>query len=199
MGVGARLFRISFSGEHAYEIAVPARYGDSLFRDLVARAEGLGGGAYGMEALNVLRLEKGLLTHAELHGRTTAFDLGLQGMMSRKKDFIGRAAATRPGLMAEDRERLVGLKPIGAVKQLTAGAHLFAPDERAARENDQGYTTSAAFSPTLGHSIALAFLKNGPDRHGETIRAVDHVREVETLCEVCPPCFFDPDGGRARG
>ena len=199
MGQAARLFRISFSGEHAYEIAVPARFGESLFRLLVARAEGLGGGAYGMEALNVLRIEKGLLTHAELHGRTTSFDLGLSGMMSKKKDFVGRAAAMRPGLLVEERERLVGLKPVGAVKQLTAGAHLFEAGAEAVRANDQGYVTSVAYSPTLGAFLGLGFLRSGPERHGEHIRLVDHLRGVETLCEVCDPVFFDPTGGRARG
>ncbi|MDZ7708966.1 MAG: glycine cleavage T C-terminal barrel domain-containing protein [Roseovarius sp.] len=194
----ARLFRISFSGEHAYEFAVPARYGDSLFGQLVARAEDMGGGAYGMEALNVLRLEKGLLTHAELHGRTTAFDLRLERMISPRKDCIGKAAAARPGLIDPARERLVGLKPVGAVKQLTAGAHLFDEADAATRENDQGYVTSAGFSPTLGHAIALAFLSHGPDRHGDVVRMVDHLRGIETLCEVTPPTFFDPDGGRAR-
>ncbi len=79
LGVKGRLFRISFSGEHAYEIAVPARYGESLFRELVARAQGLGGGAYGMEALNGFRIENGFITHSEIHGRTTAFDLGMPG------------------------------------------------------------------------------------------------------------------------
>ncbi|NJR43769.1 MAG: hypothetical protein HC767_15050, partial [Akkermansiaceae bacterium] len=76
-GVEARLFRISFSGEEGYEIAVPTRYGEALFRDLVARAETMGGGPYGMEALNVLRIEKGFITHAEINGRVTAFDIGL--------------------------------------------------------------------------------------------------------------------------
>lgn len=198
-GIDARLFRISFSGEHAYEIAVPARYGDSLFRTLKTRAEALGGGAYGMEALNVLRIEKGFITHAEIHGRTTAFDIGMQGMMSRKKDFIGKTASQRPGLMEESRERLVGLKPVGDVRQLTAGAHLFNADDPAIRENDQGYVTSVGFSPTLGHYIGLGFLKHGPERIGETIRMVDHLRGVETTCEVCNPVFFDPEGGRARG
>ena len=198
-GIDARLFRISFSGEHAYEIAVPARYGDSLFRALKTRAEALGGGAYGMEALNVLRIEKGFITHAEIHGRTTAFDIGMQGMMSRKKDFIGKTASQRPGLMEESRERLVGLKPVGDVRQLTAGAHLFNADDPAIRENDQGYVTSVGFSPTLGHYIGLGFLKHGPERIGETIRMVDHLRGVETTCEVCNPVFFDPEGGRARG
>ncbi len=198
-GIGGRLFRISFSGERGYELAVPARYGAALFRDLVARAEGLGGGAYGMEALNVLRIEKGFLTHAELHGRTTAFDLGLGKMVSAKKVCVGQRAAARPGLTGPAREQLVGLKPAGAVKQILAGAHLFAERAEAVRENDEGYVTSACYSPTLGTTLGLGFLRNGRARHGEVIRMVDHLRGVETLCEVCDPVFFDPEGGRARG
>ena len=198
-GIAARLFRISFSGEHAYEIAVPARFGAALFRHLVARAEAMGGGAYGMEALNVLRIEKGFITHAEIHGRTTAFDIGMDRMMSAKKDFIGKAAAARPGLVDPDREQLVGLKPVGAVRMLTAGAHLFQREAPAVRENSHGYVTSVGFSPTLEVYLGLAFLKQGRQRHGEVIRMVDHLRQVETLCEVCDPVFFDPEGGRARG
>ena len=140
-GVAGRLFRISFSGEHAYELAVPARYGDSLFRLLLARAEELDGGAYGMEALNVLRIEKGFITHAEIHGRVTAFDIGMGRMVSAKKDCIGKTMSERPGLSGPEREQLVGLKPVGEVKQVIAGAHLFAPGAEAVRENDQGYIT----------------------------------------------------------
>jgi len=198
-GIAARLFRISFSGEQAYEIAIPARYGDSLFRLLLERATALGGCAYGMEALNVLRIEKGFLTHAEMDGRTTAFDLGLERMISSRKDCIGKAAAARPGLVDPDRPQLVGIKPVGAVKQLTAGAHLFDRDAVVSRETSQGHVTSVGFSPTLDVFLGLAFLKQGRARHGEVVRLVDHLRGVETLCEVCDPVFFDPEGGRARG
>ncbi|NKX43393.1 sarcosine oxidase subunit alpha family protein [Roseicyclus persicicus] len=198
-GVQARLFRISFSGEHAYEIAVPARHGDALYRELVARAEALGGGAYGMEALNVLRVEKGFITHSEIHGRVTAYDIGMQRMLSPKKDFIGKAAAARPGLLEPDRERLVGLKPVEMDGRLTAGARLFTPDDPHKRQYDQGYVTSVAYSPTLGHMIGLGFLRHGPERTGHHVQLVDHVRGVRTLCEVCEPVFFDPEGGRARG
>jgi sarcosine oxidase subunit alpha len=197
-GVAGRLFRISFSGEHAYEVAVPARYGASLWALLVALAERLGGGAYGMEALNVLRIEKGFPTHAELHGRTTAYDLGMQRMMSPKKDFIGKAAASRPGLIDPGRERLVGLKPMALEGRLLAGAHLFAPGADAIRVNDQGYLTSACHSPTLGHEIALGFVVAGPDRMGERLVMVDHLRGVRTEVEICDPVFLDPEGARAR-
>ncbi|MDG3041871.1 sarcosine oxidase subunit alpha family protein [Roseicyclus marinus] len=198
-GIPARLFRISFSGERAYEIAVPARYGDALYRDLVARAEVLGGGAYGMEALNVLRLEKGFITHAEIHGRVTAFDIGMQGMLSGKKDFIGKAAAGRPGLLDPARERLVGLKPVDPDGVLTAGARLFKPEDPPEARNDQGYVTSVGQSPNLGHMIALAFLRHGPEREGHEIMMIDALRGIRTKVEVVPPVFFDREGGRARG
>jgi sarcosine oxidase subunit alpha len=198
-GVEARLFRISFSGELGYELAVPARYGEALYRDLVARAESFGGSAYGMEALNVLRIEKGFLTHAEIHGRVTAFDIGLQGMVSQKKDCIGKGASQRPGLTGPEREQLVGLKPLAPEKAIGAGAHLFDPGAAPIAVNDQGYVTSVCWSPTLGTHLGLAFLRNGRARHGQSVRLVDHLRGTDILCEVTNPVFFDAEGGRARG
>ena len=198
MDVEARLFRISFSGELGYEIAVPARYGEALYRDLVARAESLGGGAYGMEALNVLRIEKGFITHAEIHGRVTAFDIGLQGMVSSKKDCIGKPASQRPGLTGPEREQLVGLKPLPRGRSIDAGAHLFNEGAEPLSANDQGYVTSVAYSPTLNSWIGLAFLKDGRARIGQSVRLVDHLRGTDLLCEVTNPVFFDPEGTRAR-
>ncbi len=198
-GVPGRLFRISFSGEHAYEVAVPARFGASLWEHLVTAAEASGGGPYGMEALNVLRIEKGFITHAEIHGRVTAFDIGMGRMVSPKKDCIGNTASRRPGLIDEARERLVGLKPVEPENGLTAGAHLFGPGAMLTPANDQGYLTSVCWSPTLKTHLALGFLKYGPDRTGEKIRVKDHVRDVDVICEVCDPVFFDPEGGRVRG
>ena len=196
-GVAARLFRISFSGEEGYEIAVPSRYGESLFRDLLARAETLGGGAYGMEALNVLRIEKGFITHAEIHGRVTAFDIGLEKMVSPKKDCIGQAAARRPGLLGPEREQLVGLRSKSGAA-ITAGAHLFTPGDVVERVTDQGYVTSVGFSPTLGAWLGLGFLKNGRERIGETVRLVDHLRGIDVLCEVADPVFHDREGVKLR-
>ncbi len=196
-GITARLFRISFSGEQGYELAVPTRYGEALFRDLVARAETMGGGPYGMEALNVLRIEKGFITHAEIHGRTTAFDIGLEKMVSPKKDCIGKAAASRPGMTGPDREQLVGLKSLTDAA-LTAGAHLFTSGDAVKRETDQGYVTSVGYSPTLGASLGLAFLKNGRARIGERVRLVDHLRNVDLMCEVCDPVFHDKEGVKLR-
>ena len=198
LGEKGRLFRISFTGEHGYEIAVPARLGESLFRLLVSRAEEIGGGPYGMEALNVLRIEKGFITHAEIHGRITAFDLGMQRMVSEKKDCIGKTSASRPGLLDSEREQLIALKPVGSVKQIVAGAHLFDLNDQPIRENDRGYVTSVGFSPTFGHFIGLGFFKGGQARLGEQIKMVDHLRGVETECEIINTVSFDPKGDRLR-
>lgn len=193
--VGARLFRISFSGEEGYEIAVPARHGEALFRDLVARAEMMGGGPYGMEALNVLRIEKGFVTHAEIDGRATALDIGLGRMVSAGKDCIGKAAAQRPGLTAPERGQLVGLR---AEAPISAGAHLFRQGAPVDREHDEGHVTSVCFSPTLDAWLGLGFLAQGRARHGERVRLVDHLRGLDVGCEVVAPVFLDPDGGRMR-
>ena len=196
-GVTARLFRISFSGEQGYEIAVPTRYGESLFRDLVAKAETMGGGPYGMEALNVLRVEKGFITHAEIHGRTTAFDIGMEKMVSPKKDCIGKAMAARPGLLGEERQQLVGLK-IAIGTPPCSGAHLFTVGDKIGREESHGYITSFAHSDLMGACLALGFLKNGRARHGERIRIVDHMRGLDVMAEVCHPVFHDKEGEKLR-
>ncbi|TGD42008.1 sarcosine oxidase subunit alpha family protein [Pseudotabrizicola sediminis] len=196
-GIAGRLFRISFSGEEGYELAVPTRYGEALFRDLTARAETMGGGLYGMEALNVLRIEKGFITHAEIHGRTTAFDIGMEKMVSGKKDCIGKAAAARPGMTGPAREQMVGLVPL-TDDVLTAGAHLFAQGVDLTREHSAGYVTSVGYSPTLQSHLALGFLQNGRARHGETVRLVDRLRGVDVLCRVSDPVFHDPKGEKLR-
>jgi sarcosine oxidase subunit alpha len=122
----------------------------------------------------------------------------MAGMVSKKKDCIGKDSAARPGLV-EDREELVGLRPVEPTGELTAGAHLFAEDAEAVSAYDEGYVTSACWSPTLSTALGLAFLKNGRARQGEVVRLVDHLRKIETLCEVVHPVFLDPEGGRMRG
>ena len=198
-GVPARLFRVSFSGELAYEIAVPAQFGDALIRALMEAGHDFGVTPYGTEALGVLRIEKGHVGGSELNGQTTAADLGLGRMMSGKKDFIGRVMAGRPGLADPDRRRLIGVRPVNSAARLHGGAHLLPLGAESVAANDQGHVTSITFSPTLGGWIGLALLRRGPERIGERIRAVDLVRGHDVEVEVCHPVFIDPEGGRLRG
>ncbi len=197
-GVPSRLFRISFSGELAYEIAVPARYGDALARRLMEAGAPFGIAPYGTEALGVMRIEKGHFAGNEIDGRTTAADLGVGRMMSAKKDFVGRVMAGRPALLADDRPVMVGLKPVDKAARLRAGAHVLTRGAEASLENDQGVVTSVAFSPTLRHWIALGLLARGRARMGEIVRAFDPVRGGDVEVEVCAPVFVDPKGEKLR-
>ena len=198
-GIPARLFRISFSGEMAYELAVPARYGDAAVRAIMAAGDEFGVVPYGTEALGVMRIEKGHVAGNELNGTTTAADLGLGRMLSKKKDCIGRVLTDRPGLTDPNRPTLVGVRPVDPSARLYAGAHFLAMGSRATLENDQGYVTSVAFSPMLGTWIGLGLLARGPQRHGERIRAHSPVRGSDVDVEVVSPVFFDPEGTRLHG
>lgn len=197
-GVTARLFRVSFSGELAFELAVPARYGDATIRAIMTAGMEWGVTPYGTEALTVMRIEKGHVAGNELNGTTTAADLGLARMMSTKKDFIGRVLANRPGLVDPARPRLVGVKPVDSRARLHAGAHFLRRGAARCLENDEGYLTSVAYSPTLRYWIGLGLFSRGPERIGERIRAYDPVRGGDVEVEIVPPVFLDPEGLRLR-
>lgn len=198
-GTPARLFRISFSGELAFEVAVPARYGDSMMRGLVAAGKAFDVVAYGTEALGVMRIEKGHAAGNELNGQTTAHMLGLGGMVSKTKDSIGSKLSERPEMTRDDDLRLVGFRPVDRRQLLTAGAHFLNREAPADMAHDQGWMTSVAWSPELGHSVGIGFLKRGAKRLGETVRAYSPVRNQDILVEVCSPHHIDPDGTRQRG
>ncbi|MDH3659110.1 MAG: sarcosine oxidase subunit alpha family protein [Alphaproteobacteria bacterium] len=197
-GTPARLFRISFSGELAYEIAVPARYGCSMMRALMTAGEEFDVTPYGTEALGVMRIEKGHAAGNELTGTSTAQDLGLGRMVSKKKDCIGNTLSERPELNSEDGFRLMGFKPVDRSQSIAAGAHLFAQGKEATMENDEGWLTSAAYSPELNASIALGFIRRGQDRLGEVVVANDPVRKRAIDVEIVSPHFVDPEGERLR-
>ncbi|KAA3450757.1 sarcosine oxidase subunit alpha [Mesorhizobium sp. SARCC-RB16n] len=198
-GVRARLFRISFSGEMAFEISVPARYGEAMARNLMIAGKPFGVTPYGTEALGVMRIEKGHVAGPELSGTTTAADLGLGKMMSTKKDFIGRVMAGREALVAADRQVVVGVKPVDKAHRLRSGAHIIPKGQTPGPSNDQGYVTSVCFSPTVDQWIGLALVERGRERIGEIVNAHDPLRGEDYDAVICNPVFYDPDGGRQRG
>jgi sarcosine oxidase subunit alpha len=195
-GLRGRLFRISFSGELAYELAVPARAGKRVADAIMAAGAKHGIMPYGVEALSVLRIEKGHVTHAELNGTVVPDDVGMGRMASTKKDYVGRPMLVREALVAPDRLQLVGLKPAGGDRRIWAGSHLLSRDAMPSMENDQGHVTSACYSPALGHHVALALLKSGRARHGEEIRVWNGLKGEDFAAIVCDPCFVDPENGR---
>ena len=199
-GATARIFRISFSGELAYEVNVPWTYGEEMWNAIWDAGQDHGLIPYGTEALTVLRIEKGHVAGNELDGRTTAADMGLGRMMSSKKPFIGQKLAGREGMIAEDREQLVGLKLIEGAERLRGGAHLFEDADDANRENDLGWITSVCDSPQLGCWIGLGYLKGGVEAYaGKTLYAVNPLYGEAPAVEVVSPHFFDPKGERLNG
>ncbi|KUJ80090.1 sarcosine oxidase subunit alpha family protein [Ruegeria profundi] len=197
-GLRARLFRISFSGELAYEIAVPSRYGDALMRRLMAEGEEFNVVPYGTEALGVMRVEKGHAAGNELNGTTTALNLGLGKMVSKKKDSIGSVLSEREALVEPDVLRLVGIKPVQPEDKITAGGHLMNADGPVDAANDQGYVTSAVYSPILNSNIGLGLVKNGAERLGEKMRLVSPLTDLTVEVELVSAHFVDPEGERLR-
>lgn len=190
-GIPTRLFRLSFSGELAYEIAVPACYGDSLIRAIMTAGAPFNIVPYGLEALGAMALEKGHMSGSEMNGQTTLPDLGFARLMSNKKDFIGNTLSQRPALLDSNRPVLVGLRCTAA--PFNAGGLLVA-----ASRSEEGYVTSAGFSPTLGEWIGLGVLRRGRERIGQQVEVFDGVRGAQTPVTVCNPCFYDPEGARLR-
>ena len=197
-GLRARLFRISFSGELAYELAVPTAYGDAMMRRIMAAGAEFDITPYGTEALGVMRIEKGHAAGNELNGTTTAANLGLGRMVSTAKDSIGAVLSRREGLNVADDLRQVGIIPADRSNPVPAGAHLMKAEGPVDAAHDQGYVTSSCYSPNLGHAIALAFLKDGANRLGERMRLVSPVTGVNVDVEIVSTHFFDPEGERLR-
>ena len=119
-------------------------------------------------------------------------------MVSKVKDSIGSKLSQREGLNASGDLRQVGIKPVNAQDPVPAGAHLMAADGPIDAAHDQGYVTSACYSPSLGHAIALGFLKDGDTRMGEHLRLVSPLMGIETTVEIVSAHFIDPEGERLR-
>ncbi len=190
-GCPVRLYRISFTGELSFELAVPVSYGLALWEKLHAKAEELGGGVYGTEAQHVLRAEKGFVVIGdETDGTVTAHDVGMGWAVSKKKeDFIGKRAMERSDLTRKDRKQLVGL--------LTEDPNEVLPDGAHGVHNGKalGHVTSSYMSPTLGRSIAMALIVGGQGRFGETIR-IATAKGKTAKAVICDPVFYDKKGER---
>ena len=197
-GLRARLFRISFSGELAYELAVPTRYGDSLIREIMKAGEEFDIVPYGTEALGVMRIEKGHAAGNELNGTTSALNLGMGRMVSKKKDSIGSVMSEREGLNTPDALKLVGFMPVNKNDRVPAGSHLMSTGSPVDAAHDQGYITSACFSPNLNCHIGIGFLKAGDTRIGEVVRLVSPLTGQDHNVQVVSAHFIDPEGERLR-
>ena len=197
--VPARLFRMSYSGELAYEIHVPADRGPALWRAVIEAGASSGLMPYGTEAMSTLRIEKGhVVVGAEADGRTTADDLGMGKLVNAAKWCVGKPLLARPALTAPDRWQLVGLTSSDPKVPIPRGAKLVADPDRAAPNPMLGHVTSWCRSPHVDAWIALALLAGGRGRHGESLWAVSPLAGARARVTVGPPVFVDPEGARLR-
>ena len=197
-GIRVRPFRISFSGELSYEIAVPASDGQAFWDMCMEAGKEFGIQPYGTECLHVMRAEKGfIMIGDETDGTVIPQDLNMEWALSKKKeDFLGKRAHLRSHMSDLSRWKLVGLKPVDPNVVIPDGAYA---TDGTVRENGVknmiGRVTSTYFSPTLNRSIAMGLVKFGPNRMGEII-------DFPTLdgkiikAEICNQVFLDPEGER---
>ena len=194
-GFDARVFRISFSGELSFEIAVPASQGRAFWDALHEAGTEWNATAYGTEALHVMRAEKGfIMIGDETDGTVIPQDLGLNWAISKKKeDFLGKRGQERTFLASDDRWQLVGLETLdGSV--LPDGAYCIAPGKNAnGQGNVQGRVTSTYYSPTLSRGIAMGLVHKGPDRMGEVVE-FNTVQGGTVSATIVSPVFYDPNG-----
>ena len=194
-GVAGRVFRISFSGELAYELAVPAGQALAAWSAVLEAGKPLGIAPYGLDALNTLRIEKGHVTGAELNGNTSADDLGMQRMLKKHGDFIGRALSQRSGLTAPERLQLVGVRPRARAQRLRNGLQLVAPE---ARTTTLGYVTSSTPSVESDGWVGLALVAGGRQRLGQRLIGTSPVHDETIEIEIVSPHMLDPENLRVR-
>ena len=194
-GVAARIFRISFTGEISYEINVAANHGLALWTALMNAGEKYGITPYGTESMHILRAEKGyIIVGQETDGTFTPLDLGMDWIVSKTKDFIGKRSLSRSDCVRSGRKHLVGLLTVEPGVVLAEGAQLVAELKKAPPMDMIGHVTSSYYSANLGRSIALAVVKDGQNRMGETIHAP--MLDKTISAEIVSPVFFDPEGAR---
>jgi len=198
-GLSARVFRVGYAGELCYEINVGARDAQSLWRSVFAAGAAYNIMPYGVEALDVLRIEKGFLgIGSEINGNTTPDDLGLGGMVKKNQFFIGSVLLNRPAFTRDDRLQLVGLTPLDRTSVIPAGAQILRTKFSGVKADSLGHVTATAYSPNLEQPIALALLSGGRARMGKRLFASSPVNNTEVEVIVTSPVFLDPAGERFR-
>lgn len=201
-GVPARICRISFSGELAFEINVAGWYGLRTWEDVAAAGEKFGITPYGTETMHVLRAEKAFpIVGQDTDGTVTPQDLGMEWVVSKTKDFIGKRSYSRPSATSEDRKQLVAVLPADPQFRLPEGAQLITAGTPVTPEEGPvpmvGHVTSSYRSAALERTFGLALVENGRNRIGETLQAPLDGQVVDVV--IAEPVLYDPEGNRRDG
>jgi methylglutamate dehydrogenase subunit C len=193
-GVPVLLMAASFSGERAFEVHFDASQAETVWLAIEAAVLAQGGAPYGIEAMELLRIEKGhLVVGPDIDGRLTADELGLGKMVNKAGSWIGAATLQRPDFADPMRKQLVGLEALDG-GSIPEGGMLV----RFMGGEAEGHVTASGLRIVAGGSIALAHLKGGQKRHGEEIYAWSPTRNSRVKVRVASPHFYDPAGERYR-
>jgi sarcosine oxidase subunit alpha len=195
-GIPVRVFRISFSGELAYEMNVPASYARALWEALWTEGKKYEITAYGTETMHVLRAEKGYVIFGQdSDGSVTPEDLGMHRLLAKDKDFLGKRSLSRSATAAPGRKQLVGLQPEDPSEVLPEGAQIVEQPRISIPMPMLGHVTSSYFGARIGRSFALALVKGGRDRKGQAIY-VPRLDGRVVKATITGPVFYDPEGSR---
>ena len=197
-GVHARIFRISFSGELAYEVNVESDNGNFMWEKIIEIGKEFAIQPYGTEALSTLRIEMGHVAGSELDGRTIPYDNGLQGLVSKKKDFIGKRSLNREAFTKEDRQKVVGVVPVDKKTSIPEGSHLV-KDANASLPNPKlGHISASCWSVEYNNPFSLAILKDGKNMIGQKLFAMSPLKNKSIPVEIVSSHYVDPKGERVR-
>ena len=195
-GYPVQLFRVSFSGELAFEINVDSNFALDMWKTVMDAGKAFGITPYGTETMHVLRAEKGfVIVGQDTDGSVTPVDLGMNWLLSKDKDYLGRRSLARPDCMRADRKQLVGLLSSDNSTVLPEGTQLVEAADAPVPVPMCGHVTSSYMSACLEHPIALALVEGGRTRMGETIFAALPEREPLPVT-ITAPVFYDPKGER---
>ena len=197
-GVKARIFRISFSGELAFEVNVESNFGNYMWEKIIEIGKEFNIQPYGTEALSTLRIEMGHVAGSELDGRTIPYDTGLDGLASKKKDFIGKRSLNRKAFIADDRQRIVGLVPIDKKTSIPEGSHLVKDSKGKIPIPKLGHVSASCWSVEHNNPFSLAILKDGKNMIGQKLYAMSPLKDKTIQVEVVSSHYVDPKGERVR-
>ncbi|MXZ27650.1 MAG: sarcosine oxidase subunit alpha family protein [Gammaproteobacteria bacterium] len=193
-GIRVMLFRVSFSGELAFEINIDSNDALAMWRKIMEAGADFNIAPYGTETMHVLRAEKGfIIAGQDTDGSVTPVDLGMNWLLSKDKDFLGKRSLQRPDCLREDRKQWVGLLSQDGRTVLPEGTQLIGDAGKPSAMC--GHVTSSYFSACLEHPIALALVAGGRQRKGETIYAAQAGRDPLPV-RIVSPVFYDPKGRR---
>ncbi len=197
-GVKARIFRISFSGELAYEVNIKSDYGLSMWEKIIEIGEEFKIQPYGTEALSTLRIEMGHVAGPELDGRTIPYDVSLEGLVSKKKDFIGKRSLEKEAFNKENRQKIVGLVPLDKKSSIPEGSHLV-EDKNAKVPNPKlGHVSSSCWSVEKNNPFSLAIVKDGKNMIGKKLYAISPLKNTVIEVEIISSHYVDHEGKRVR-